>query len=193
MRLHTILGRNLGFLSVINTYWSIIKYFGNTEVLSFESRFITQTIETTGFSEEKVLTIVNEWIEQTPLPYLLSCRYPGLIELFAGLKRSGRVIGIFSDYPAHQKLAALDLAADYIVSVQNDCIRPLKPHPKGLKFLVSVVVFTATELVIIGNRIKHDGIAAQQAGTQCLIRSSKFKQERQTFVRFHDHLFTPLL
>jgi putative hydrolase of the HAD superfamily len=193
MLLHTILRQDLGVMSVIKTYRRIRERLGDTEVFDFESHLIAETVATTGFSEEKVLAIVHEWIEQRPLPYLLSCRYPGLTELFAGLKRSGKIIGVFSDYPAHQKLSALNLAADYIASAQDDCIRLLKPHPKGLEFLISKAGFTAAETVLIGDRIERDGIAAQRAGVRCLIRSSKPKQEWQTFVRFDDHLFAPLL
>ncbi len=180
-------------MSVIKTYRHIRERLGDAEVFDFESQLIAETVATTSFSEEKVLMIVNEWIEQRTLPYLMSCRFPGLTELFAGLKRSGKLIGVFSDYPAHQKLAALGLAGDYVVSAQDDCIRLLKPHPKGIEFLMSEAGFTAAETVLIGGRIERDGIAAQRAGPRCLIRSSKPKQEWQTFVRFDNPLFALLL
>lgn len=191
--IHAILRRDLGFLSVIKTYRRIRERLGEAEVFDFESQLIAETIATTGFSEEKVLAIVNEWIEQRPLPYLISCRIPGLTELFTGLKRSGKIIGVFSDYPAHQKLVALDLAADYIVSAQDDCIRLLKPHPKGLELLMSEAGLTAAQTLLIGDRTERDGIAAHRAGIQCLIRSPRPKPGWQTFVNYNDPLFSPLL
>ena len=193
MLLHAILRRDLGFLFVIKTYRHIRERLGDAEVFDFESHLIAETVETTGFSEEKVLTIVNEWIEERPLLYLMSCRFPSLTELFAGLKRSGKIIGVFSNYPAHQKLVALGLAADYVVSAQDDSIRLLKPHPKGLEFLMSKAGLTAPETLLIGDRTERDGFAAHRAGVQCLIRSPNPRNEWQTFTRFDDPIFSPLL
>jgi putative hydrolase of the HAD superfamily len=42
--------------------------------------------------------------------------YPHVVELFAALKSRNKIIGIFSDYPAVEKLRAMDLKADIIVS-----------------------------------------------------------------------------
>jgi FMN phosphatase YigB (HAD superfamily) len=43
-------------------------------------------------------------------------RNPHLVELIAALKRQGKIIGIFSDYPATDKLAAMGLLADHVVA-----------------------------------------------------------------------------
>lgn len=193
MVFHAILDRDLSFLSVIRTYRRIRERLGEEEVGNFQSVLIAQTVASTGCTEEKVLDIVAEWIEQRPLPYLKACRYPGLAELFAGLKRCGKTIGIFSDYPGRAKLAALGLAADFIVSAQDDGIGLLKPHPRGLEFLMTEAGACAATTVLIGDRSERDGLAAQRAGVRCLIRSSKPKQDCQTFARYDDPLFTPLL
>jgi len=116
-----------------------------------------------------------------------------LTELFSGLKQSDKKIGIFSDYPAHQKIAALGLAADHIVSAQDDCVKLLKPNPKGLEYLMSEAGVTANETVMIGDRTERDGLAAHRAGVRCLIRSKKPKKGWQTFTRFDDPIFLPLL
>ena len=73
------------------------------------------------------------WIDRHPLPYLGACRYAGLPELFAGLRRHGKTIGVLSDYPAVAKLAALELAADFVVSACDRDIGCLKPDPSGLR------------------------------------------------------------
>ena len=65
----------------------------------------------TGRSPEQVRAVVSQWIDRHPLPYLRACRYAGLGELFAGLRRHGKTIGVLSDYPAVAKLAALRAAA----------------------------------------------------------------------------------
>jgi hypothetical protein len=53
---------------------------------------------------ERVRGIVGEWIERRPLRHLAACRYPGVLKLFAGLRGSGKMIGICSDYPVQAKL-----------------------------------------------------------------------------------------
>lgn len=193
MVFHAILGRDLRFLSVIRAYRRIRERLGEEEVVNFETPLIAQTVAATGCSEEQVRAIVTEWIEQRPLPYLMACRYPGLTELFAGLKRNGKSIGIFSDYPGRAKLAALGLAADFVVSAQDHGIGLLKPHARGLEVLMTEAGATAATTVLIGDRSERDGLAAQRAGVRCLIRSSKPKQDCQTFAHYDDPLFAPLL
>jgi FMN phosphatase YigB (HAD superfamily) len=193
MVFQAFLSRDLSVLSVIRTYRRIRERLGEEEVVNFETLLITQTVASTGCSEEKVLAIVTEWIEQRPLPYLIACRYPDLIELFEGLKRNSKIIGVFSDYPAHAKLAALGLTADFVVSAQDDGIGLLKPHPRGLEFLMTEAGATAATTVLIGDRRERDGLAAQRAGARCLIRSSKPMRDWQTFAHYDDLLFAPLL
>jgi hypothetical protein len=123
----------------------------------------------------------------------MSCRFPGLTELFAGLKRSGKIIGVFFDYPAHQKFAAIGLVADYVVSAQDDCIRLFEPHPKGLEFLMPEAKVSVAETELIGDRTGRDGFAVHRAGVLCPIRSSKLKQDWLTFARFDNRFFASLL
>lgn len=193
MLLHTLSDRNLNVISVVKTYRRIRERLGEEEVVNFDTQLIEQTATSTNNSEATVLAIINDWIEHRPLPYLMACRYPRLNELFAGLKRNGKKIGVFSDYPAREKLAALGLSADFIVSAQDNGIRRLKPHPLGLEFLMQQAGATPETTLMIGDRIERDGLAAYRAKTHCLIRSAKPIQGWQTFARFDNLLFAPLL
>ncbi len=193
MAFHTILRRDLSVLSVIRTYRHLREGMGEQEIVNFEAFLIAQTAAATGSPQPKVLEIITEWIEQRPLPYLSACRYPGLLELFAGLKRQGKTIGVFSDYPAHAKLAALGLSADIVVSAGDDGIGLLKPHPRGLEFLITQAGATAATTVLIGDRSERDGLAARRAEVRSLIRSSQPIQDWQTFTSYTDPLFAPLL
>jgi len=185
--------RSLRILSVIKTYRQIRERLGTQEVFNFVPQLLAETEKKTGVTEESILAIVHEWIEVRPLPYLISCRFSGLTELFAGLKRNGKNIGIFSDYPARQKLNSLGLAADYIVSAQDDLIGFLKPNPKGLEYLMYEAKVKAEETLLIGDRVERDGFAAERMGVRCLIRSRKLMQEWQTFNAFNDPIFLPML
>lgn len=185
--------RGLAAIRVLTHYRRLREHMGDAETADFNRVLSAGTAAATGLSEPDVRAIVAEWIDRRPLPYLAGCRYPGLVELFAGLRRQGKVIGILSDYPATAKLAALSLSADHVVSAEDEDIGILKPNPKGLEALMRRAGATPATTVMIGDRIDRDGLVAQRAGTRALIRSSRPVEGWQTFTRFDDPVFQPLL
>lgn len=193
MLVHAVLEQKLGFISVLRAYRRIREQLGDLEADDFEATLINRTATTASCSAETVRAIVEEWIEQRPLRYLAGCRYPGLLELFAGLRRSGKRVGILSDYPARAKLDALGLAADHVVSAGDDCVGFLKPHPRGIEFLITAAGAKAGTTVLIGDRTERDGVVARRVGARALIRSSKPREGWQTFSRYDGPLFAPLL
>lgn len=191
MALHTVAKRDLSAIGVIGAYRRIRERLGDEEVVDFERILIAETAEVTSTSPEHVQMIVSEWIETRPLRYLKSCLFSGVPQLFAGLQRAGRKIGIFSDYPATEKLAAMGLAAHHVV-VASD-VGLLKPHAVGLKSLMASAGATADDTLFIGDRADRDGVAGRRAGVRTLIRSSKPVEAFQTFKTFHDPLFDPFM
>jgi putative hydrolase of the HAD superfamily len=191
MLLHTVAKRDLSAIGVISAYRRIRERLGDEEVVDFERVLIAETAKATSMSPESVQTIVSEWIETRPLRYLRSCLFSGVPQLFAGLQRAGRKIGIFSDYPATEKLAAMGLAAHHVVAACD--VGLLKPHAKGLESLMAAASATARDTLFIGDRVDRDGIAGQRAGVRTLIRSSKPIEAFQTFKTYHDPLFDPFM
>jgi FMN phosphatase YigB (HAD superfamily) len=191
--LYTLLKRDLNVIAVLARYRRIRERLGDEQGIDFERALITQTAAATANSPDRVRSIVSEWIEQRPLRYLAACRYPSLSQLFAGLRRSGKSIGILSDYPAEAKLEALGLTANYVVFAGDESIGLLKPHPRGLESLIAAAGVKPHETVVIGDRVDRDGRVARRAGAQALIRSSKPIEGWQTFTRFDDALFAPFL
>jgi putative hydrolase of the HAD superfamily len=191
--LHTLLNRDLNVITVLARYRRIRERLGDEQGIDFERALVAQTATATANSPDRVRSIVSEWIERRPLRYLAACRYPNLSQLFSGLRRSGKSIGILSDYPAEAKLEALGLAANYVVSAGDENIGLLKPHPRGLESLIAAAGVKPQETVVIGDRVDRDGLVARRAGAQALIRSSKPVEGWQTFKRFDDALFTPFL
>jgi len=189
--LHMITKRDLDAIRVVGTYRRIRERLADEEVSDFDARLVAETAKATSRSPERVRSIVEEWIAVRPLPHLRGCVYPGVAQLFAGLRRSGRAIGILSDYPATAKLAAMGLAADHVVAASD--VGMLKPHPKGLQSLMSLAGATASETVLVGDRAERDGRAGERAGVRTLIRSSKPIEGFRTFATFDDALFEPLL
>lgn len=191
--LHSLWKRDLNVVSVLASYRRIRERLGNEQVADFERVLLAETAASTSNSAECVRSIVAEWIERRPVPYLVDCRYPGLRELFAGLRRKNKSIGILSDYPANAKLNALELAADYIVSAGDEGVGRLKPHPRGLQALIAEAGAETHTTLMIGDRPDRDGLAARRIGAWALIRSPRPIKGWQTFSTFDDALFAPIL
>jgi FMN phosphatase YigB (HAD superfamily) len=193
MLLHAASTRSLDVITVIRAYRRIREHLSELEVPDFEIALVAETAAVTGRSPEDIRSTVDEWIERRPLRYLAACRYPGLVELFTGLRRKGKAIGILSDYPARAKLAALGLAADHVVCAGDEGIGLLKPNPRGLQAIIEVAGATPRQTVLIGDRADRDGIAARRIGVWPLIRSNRPVKDWQTFAKFDDAIFRSFL
>jgi FMN phosphatase YigB (HAD superfamily) len=191
MVLHAVAKRDLNAITVVSAYRRIRERLAAKEIPDFEQVLIAETAKATSTSPECVHAIVSEWIETRPLRYLRSCLFSGVPQLFAGLQRAGKKIGVFSDYPATEKLAAMGLAVHHVVAASD--VGLLKPHARGLQSLMAAASSTARDTLFIGDRADRDGVAGQRAGVRTLIRSSKPIQGFQTFKTFNDPLFDPLM
>ena len=123
-------------IPVLRAYRRIREHLGDEERSHFETQLLEETARRTGCAKEQVRALVAEWMERRPLPHLAGCRYAGLPQLFRSLRRHGIAIGVFSDYPAREKMAALALDADHIVWAGEPDVGMLKPHPRGLEVLM---------------------------------------------------------
>ena len=185
--------RTLDAIAVLRAYRRIRERLAEQEFPDFENALIAETARVTEHSPEEVRSIVEEWIERRPLRYLAACRYPGLLALFAGLRRKAMAIGVLSDYPVPAKLSALGLHADYVVCAGDDDIGLLKPNPRGLQAIIDAAGADPRQTVMIGDRADRDGAAARRLGTWPLIRSAKAIGDYQTFATFNDAVFQSLL
>jgi FMN phosphatase YigB (HAD superfamily) len=193
LAVHSILNRDLGVIRVLATYRKIRERMADEQVVDFDRALIAETAQATSATTDTVRAIVAKWIEQRPLCYLAGCRYPGLLNLFAGLRRNGKAIGILSDYPSKAKLEALGLSADHIVSASDAGVGLLKPHPRGLEVLIAAAGVEPHQTILIGDRPERDGLAARHVGAWALIRSSRPIEGWQNVTAFDDALFAPVL
>lgn len=161
--------RSLSKLRILRAYRSIREILAEEEHGQFEPVLIERTASATGATRETIEACVREWIEIRPLRHLMRCRRPGVARLIDDLRARGLLIGIVSDYPAHEKLSALGLQGDMVISATDPDIGYLKPHPAGLKALLSRAKVRPDELLYIGDRPERDGEAARRAGVQALI------------------------
>ena len=189
MLVDAVVHQSLEAVTVVRAYRKIREQMGEREVADYEGQLVVETARATRRSPERVRGIVDEWIERRPLRHLAACRYPGVLDLFAGLRRNGKKIGIFSDYPARAKLGALELHADCIVCAADSGVGILKPNPRGLEILMVSAGVTARQTVLIGDRANRDGTAASRVGVRSLIRSASASKDRRTFASFDDPIF----
>ncbi len=166
---------------------------GDAGADDFLSQQYSLAAERCGLEAAEVERLVNDWIERRPLPYLRRCRWPGVDLIFAGLRRARITTAVFSDYPARDKLDALGLEADLIVSACDPDVLRLKPHPRGLEKLLEQTGIRADQCLMIGDRIDRDALAASRLGIRALIKSRRPHPTVDTFRTYTDGPFRPLL
>jgi putative hydrolase of the HAD superfamily len=185
--------RSLRVARVIRCYRQLREIISEKELSDFEPNLICRTAETAGADEATVRAIVTEWMEKRPLEHIRTCRYPRLTELFAKLGLQHKTIGIFSDYPATEKLSALGLTADHVIASGDRGVGILKPNPRGLHLLMERANVRPTQTVMIGDRIEKDGYAAKRAGVTALIRTDRPINDWACFSDYSDSIFAPVM
>jgi HAD superfamily hydrolase (TIGR01549 family) len=190
MILYSIRSRSIGFISILRAYRRIREQLGDALHEDFERELTSRTAAFVGCSEDQVRSTAEEWLERRPLRHLIRYRYPQLPELFQGLRKRGKKIGVFSDYPARKKLEALELDADVVICASDQDVGVLKPHAKGLHVLMSRAAMNPAETIMIGDRPERDGLAARAANVRALIRSRKPIEGWLTFDRYDAPLFS---
>ncbi|UNC93645.1 HAD family hydrolase [Candidatus Contubernalis alkaliaceticus] len=117
-----------------------------------------------GVSPEQVKKVTAQWIFQYPLKYLYRCRYPGVCRFMEKLKEQKIITAVFSDYPAAEKLSALQVSPHHIFSSTDKNIDRLKPDPKGLLVAARSLNIPVEYCLFVGDREDRDGECARRAG-----------------------------
>lgn len=122
-------------------------------------------------SPEFMRSCVARWMEQEPLDLIAASIRDGLRELLLRAKELGLRLAVFSDYPAKQKLAAMqiDQLFDAVVTAQDPGVQRFKPDPRGLQVALQQLGVHARESLYIGDEAEVDGVAALHAGMRCII------------------------
>jgi FMN phosphatase YigB (HAD superfamily) len=153
--------------------------------------------EHSGQSEAVVARTVARWMEREPLGLLERFVEPALRRLLAEAQGRGLRMGVLSDYPAADKLAAMGLSQyfDVVVSAQDSSVNRFKPHPSGLIEALRRLGADSEQAVYIGDRPAVDGAAARAAGVACIIvggRRPRGVSGGWTHVSDYDHLHSTL-
>jgi HAD superfamily hydrolase (TIGR01549 family) len=120
---------------------------------------------------EEVEAAVTEWIFRRPLKYLRSCRRAGIESLLDCLASRGVRAGVFSDYPAHEKLESLRLTERIsLVACATDAeVNAFKPHPSGFVWSCERWGLDPAQVLYVGDRAEVDALGAANAGMPCAI------------------------
>jgi HAD superfamily hydrolase (TIGR01549 family) len=127
-----------------------------------------------GQTADVVAKIVTRWMEQEPLGLLERFVEPALLTFLGAARKRGLRLGILSDYPATDKLAAMRLTEffDVVVTAQDEQVNRFKPHPGGLVEALRRLDARPEEALYVGDRHEVDGAVASAAGVPCVIVGS---------------------
>ena len=178
--------------------WKILKCFrkgreelrtvkdSNAPLGSLQYSLVAEQI---GVSPKDVEMVVQEWMHRRPLKYLKVCRRSGLIEFLQFASHKGLRTGVFSDYPAREKLNGLGIHTPLSVELcaTDPEINAFKPHPKGFLHACNIWNLEPREVLYVGDRLEVDAYGATAAGMPSVIFSSSKSHEftEATKTEFH--------
>jgi FMN phosphatase YigB (HAD superfamily) len=143
----------------------------NPGSVDLESEQYRRAAEAAGVSEAQARAAVDEWIFTRPLKYLPLSRRRGVVATFRALRDRGLQVGVFSDYPAAAKLAALDLSSFVTLEVcaTDAAVNAFKPHARGFLHACAIWGLPPERVIYVGDRPEVDAVGAAGAGMRCLI------------------------
>jgi len=128
---------------------------------------LARTAQALGVAPEVVERHVRRWMIERPLGWVRRCKRAALLQEIAAFRASGGKTALVSDYPARDKLAALDaldLFDVVIASGEPGGPARLKPHPGGYLEAARRLGVAPERCLVIGDRDDADGAAARSAG-----------------------------
>jgi len=135
----------------------------------------------TGLTKPEVQQLVENWMQRRPLKYLRFCRAKGLDLLLNFLDSRGVRMGVFSDYPAAAKLAALGVGGRFspVLCASDADINAFKPHPRGFLRACETWGLSPADVLMVGDRPEVDAAGAAAAGMPCVIIGNPSGQRQQ--------------
>ena len=190
--LHSLKARSLAELRLVSAYRKLREELAEGGAPDFMHELHQALGSRHKLPPHEVAATAEEWLERRPLRHLRAARIAGAAELFEALRRSGRMVGVWSDYPVRDKLASLGLTADHVCAATDGDIGRLKPDPTGLLALLARAGVVPGEALMIGDRPERDGEAARRAGVRFVLRAGKPVAGHLQAADYHDPLFAGL-
>lgn len=132
-------------------------------------------------SADRVKHVIETWMYDRPLKTVYETRDRELLVMIEDIKKRGQKVFIFSDYPIEDKLKAIGLSVDGMYAATDRRINELKPSPKGLKLIMEDTGFSPEDILMVGDRMSRDGMAAENAGCDYVILPKTKRGRRKKF------------
>jgi HAD superfamily hydrolase (TIGR01549 family) len=142
-------------------------------------RQFEETSKAMGVPVATVEKIIARWIYEEPLSVIKRYAFPAVDVFLATLKERGIRTGVFSDYPAEEKLRVLRLSVDVVRDATAIDVARLKPDPSGFLKVAELLGISPSRCLIIGDRDDRDGEAAKRGGFIYLKKTSGRRQAKQ--------------
>jgi len=149
---------------VLRTFRRTRERLALAEVDDVGRRQFVEAAAATGSSVDEVRAIVNRWIELEPLAFMGRYAAPGIGGFVRGLRERRVRTGVFSDYPADDKLSVLGVSVEVVRDAAALDVGRLKPHPQGFLRVAELLNVRPDRCLIIGDRDDRDGEAARRGG-----------------------------
>lgn len=120
-----------------------------------------------GCTADELEVVVRHWMVERPCRWIRRFRNKSLLEEICAFRATGGQCALVSDYPALQKLKALEARDLFDVIVANG--EPggpsqLKPDPAGYLEAARQLGLPPEACLVLGDRLDADGAAARAAG-----------------------------
>ena len=115
------------------------------------------------FDYQKAKTTIEKWMFVIPLDIMEKCAFKDLLEFIRSFQESNKELVIYSDYPADDKLARLDLSPSMVFTPENPDIAQLKPSKKAMSYILSKLPYELNDIIYIGDRDCKDRRSAEYA------------------------------
>lgn len=135
-------------------------------------RQLRKAAEHCGYPVAEVRDVVARWFEDSPLDLLRACIYPGVHEFLQLLVDLRVQCGVFSDYPAELKLAAMGLESYFGYVLCAADVGRQKPDPHGILTMARQMGVEPACVLYVGDRA-IDIEAAARAGAQGTLIENK--------------------
>jgi HAD superfamily hydrolase (TIGR01549 family) len=114
---------------------------------------------------------LGRWFEKEPLKHLANLTDVNMHQFIQEVKARGMALGVFSDYPASEKLKVLGLSGlfDVVLCASDAEVGRLKPDPRGLEICLNRLGVSADSALYIGDRMDVDAPCGHAAGVHAVI------------------------
>ena len=167
---------NIKKILVVSSYRKIREHWEHRALPDLEYQQYKAVAENKHCSVEYVQQAVWEFMFNAPLPYLGKYKDEMLAEKIGQLRRQGKRVVVYSDYPTTEKLKALQIEVDNTYCAFDTEIGSLKPRPEGLSYILQKEQVNMRDAIMIGDRYVKDGQAAINCGMDYLILPSNRKR-----------------